>query len=306
MSVSELNTTGHRTALQLNCTIADTSVGSGNYIFVRTSLEGQDLQQLQYGTANAKDITLSFWVKSSKAGVYSVVLNKNSATRTQIPLEYTISSADTWEKKTITITPTMGSTNLIAVAGGVIDNNTSAGLQINFTLMIGDTNEATADTWVASSSAWGTNAQVNWANETNNFYLTGVQLELGSNATPFEHRSYGEELDKCKRYYDTYTESGQAWIYIEGSPAHYKWWSGYIPRTMRAAPTVDLTGLSLNNGDTNSTGGHITARAVVGSIYNGPSRYSVQATHDTTGGSSNSLGHQDGWAGDSVTYTAEI
>ena len=217
MSVTELNTTGHRTALRLNCTVADTSVAATDYIFVRTWLEGQDLQQLQYGTANAKNITLSFWVKSDKTGVYSVALNKNSATRTQIPLEYTISSADTWEKKTITITPTMGSTNLIAVAAGAIDNNTSGALAINFTLMVGDNNEATANTWAASSTAWGTNAQVNWANETNDFYVTGVQLELGSNATPFEHRSFGDELRRCQRYYYVIADQRGAGVGMAGT-----------------------------------------------------------------------------------------
>ena len=254
MSVTELNTTGHATALKLLCTTADTATGAADYMFLRTSIEGQDLQQLQYGSANAKTITLSFWVKSDKTGVYSVALNKNNATRVQIPLEYTISSADTWEKKTITITPTMGSTNLIAVAGGVINNDVNVGLMINFTLMIGDNNEATADTWAASTSAWGTNAQVNWANETNNFYITGVQLELGSNATPFEHKSYGDELARCMRYYQqtagygTWGSADYMGLTAMGTN-HRDFFT--LPIPMRDRPTATI------NSNTSGTAGNI-------------------------------------------------
>ena len=121
MSVAELNTTGHRTALKLVCTGADTSIAASQYAYCNHNLEAQYLQHLQYGTANAKTLTLSFWVKSNKTGTYCVLLRKIDNTTYHYVREYTIDSADTWEQKTITITPTAGSTSLITSAAGIID-----------------------------------------------------------------------------------------------------------------------------------------------------------------------------------------
>ena len=243
MTLPDINTTGHHSAIKLNVTTADTNVAGGDYVFLRQGLEGQDLQRLQYGTAAAKNITLSFWCKSNVTGAYCVVFNKATSTRVQVVKEYTINAADTWEKKTITVTPTDGSTNLIAVAGGIIGNNTSAGMEINFTLMVGDSNEVTKDIWLASSSAWGTNAQPNWAGAVNNnFYLTGVQLELGSTATAFEHRHYGDELRRCQRYYcqfpGRFADTG--WLFSMPDMDMQMSVTITYPVTMRAAPTVSI------------------------------------------------------------------
>ena len=210
MSLAEINTTGHASALRLNCTTADTSIAAGQYAYVATTVEAQHCQHLQYGTANAKNLTLSFWVKSNKTGTYTVSVRKQDTTQYVLPIEYTISASDTWEKKTINISPTAGSTSLITSSGGVIDNNNGEGLQIGWSLVWGSDYHATNNTWT-TASAYSTSNQVNWMDSTsNNFYLTGVQLELGTVATPFEHRSYMEELQKCRRYYyvikcDTFT-----------------------------------------------------------------------------------------------------
>lgn len=203
MALAELNTTGHRTALKIVVTSADTSVASGDYQYLRTKIEGQDMQSLQYGTANAKTVTLSFWVKSSLAGVYCTGLLLYSSTTYFCPQEFTISDADTWEKKTITITPTAGSTSLVTGAGGLVDNDNTQGLAVLFNLMAGSSiNGGTTNTWATANQA--TSNQTNLFAATHNFYLTGVQLELGSSATPFEHRTYGDVLQQCKRYFERF------------------------------------------------------------------------------------------------------
>jgi hypothetical protein len=163
---------------------------------------------MRYGTANAKTVTISFWVKSNLTGTYCLNLYKSDSTNYSYVKEYSISAADTWEKKEITITPTAGSTSFMTSAAGIINNDNGQGMQISFGLMWGSNfTGATDDTWSSNTSHFATTNQVNWMGASNNFYITGVQLELGSNATPFEHRSYGDELHRCKRYYQFFGDA---------------------------------------------------------------------------------------------------
>jgi len=242
MSLAEINTTGHANALQLNCTTVDTSIAAGDYSYFFQHIEAQNCQHLQWGTAAAQTVTLSFWVKSNKTGTYCAGLVKNDTTTYFVFAEYTIDSADTWEQKTITFTPTAGSTTLITSAGGIVVNDNGHGIQIQFGLTWGTTyGSGTAQTWNASSAYYASTNQVNWMDSTsNNFYLTGVQLEAGSVATPFEHRSYGDVLAKCERYYWKQTNRTQQeghFDNIAGS-AIIKYW---YPVTMRVAPTTSFT-----------------------------------------------------------------
>ena len=195
--------TGAGFSLKSQVTTADTSIGSGQYNYLHQNIEAQNLQGLNYGTSDAKDFTLSFWVKSNKTGTYCIVVRKFDNTTYHLVHEYTISSADTWEKKTITITPTAGSTSFITAAAGAHDQDTGTGFQIGWILSMGSNlNGGTNNTWTATTSHYATTSQVNWMDNTsNNFYLAQVQLEEGSQATPFEHRTFGEELSLCQRYF---------------------------------------------------------------------------------------------------------
>jgi len=270
MSLAELNTTGHRSAIKLACTTT-APASAGHHAYFMTMLEGQDCQRPLYGTANAKDMTLSFWVKSNKTGVYTISLYSIAATNYQIAIEYTINSADTWEKKEILISPTAGSTSLITSSGGLIANGNLQAFTFYFGLHWEPSLEGTNNTWVTAGGAYGTSNQVNWLDSTSNtFYITGIQLELGS-ATPFEHRTYADELIRCERYYQNSYNIGQfpgSSTAGENSVHVTSWGDGNAPfcnpfRTvMRAAPTVVLrNGANETTGQVNSAGTARTASA---------------------------------------------
>jgi len=183
---------------KLDCTSADSSLGAGDYLIWRQKIEGINLQHLKYGTSSAEKLTLSFWVRSAKTGTYIVEFyNNNSAGIKLQSQSYTISSANTWEKKTITID---GDTAL------AFQNTTDGELLMYWWLAAGSNYSGGGslnNSW-NSSVANNTRAVgvVNLADSTSNdWYITGVQLEVGENATPFEHLSYGEELALCQRYY---------------------------------------------------------------------------------------------------------
>ena len=249
MSLAECSTTGHRTALKLTPTTADPDIEPTQYAYTGQFIEAQNLQHLKYGTADAKTITLSFWVKSNITGTWCIHLRKPDNTAYNYIKNYSISSADTWEHKTITITPTAGSTSLITGANGAIDNNNDVGLIVGFNLGWGSNGHGADDTW-NSSDDYGTSSHSTtasfMANTSNTFYLTGVQLELGSVATPFEMRSYGEELARCQRYYykiDTYRNNGYGSLLMMTSHNQTQL-RGHLelPQVMRTLPTFVADG----------------------------------------------------------------
>jgi hypothetical protein len=200
LSVADQATTGQRTALEMNVTTADGTIAANQFAAIYHRIEAQNLQHLLYGTSAAKNLTLSFWCKSNKTGTYCISFNKNDSTEYFIPIEYTISSANTWEKKVIVLSPTAGSTSLITASGGAIADDNGVGLQITFGLAWGSNYHGTNNTWTTSSHL-ATSNQVNWLDSTsNNFYLTGVQLEVGDQATDFEHLPFDVQLQRCQRY----------------------------------------------------------------------------------------------------------
>jgi len=218
-----------KNSLKADVTTADASVAAGDLSTFLQKIEGLDCSALGWGTAQAKSITVSFWVKSPKTGTHSIAL-RNSAQDRSYVAEYTIDSADTWEQQSITVAGDTSGTWL--TTNGV-------GLQWNVLLMAGTTFTTTAGSWGAGNY-YGSGNQVNCLDSTSNdFYFTGVQLEVGSAATPFEHEMYGTTLQKCLRYYQ---KPVNWWAQSDGSTATaFKIFHSF-PVTMRAAPTVGTTG----------------------------------------------------------------
>jgi hypothetical protein len=261
MSNAEFTTTGFGYALQADCTGTDASIGASQTAEITQKIEAQNLQLLQYGTSNAKNLTLSFWVKSSKTGTYCVAIRKRDTTSYDIPIEYSISSADTWEKKVLNISPTAGSTSLITSSGGVIDNNNGDGLHVTFCLAIGSNFQGTNNTWVAASKLCTSN-QVNWMDSTSNdFYLTGVQLEVGeysaSTLPSFQHETYAANLARCQRYYYKMIDENVALATFSYYSASRVEAGVSFPVTMRTAPSLISTSgssyfrVQRNGGDNN-------------------------------------------------------
>jgi len=187
---------GFRNSLKVLCTTADASPASTDYFLTRHRIEGQNLQQFLKGTASAKKFALSFWVKSNVTGTYVVGLEDVDNSRL-VGLTYSISTSATWEKKTI-IFP--------ADTTGTLDNDNAQSLLLNFWLAAGSnfTSSSLQTTWGAANFTNGTIAagQTNLAAATSNYWqVTGIQLEVGSVATPFEFEDFGMTLAKCQRYY---------------------------------------------------------------------------------------------------------
>lgn len=185
--------TGFSFSAKVTVTTADASLAATQYAVFTQRIEGFNTADLGWGTANAKTVTLSFWVRSSLTGTFGGVL-ANSAENYSYPFTYTISVANTWEQKTVTV---VGPT-----AGTWIGATNGKGMIVTFGLGSGSTYVGTAGAWAAADYRGGATGQTNVISTLNaTWYVTGVQLEVGSVATPFERRDYGRELAMCQRYY---------------------------------------------------------------------------------------------------------
>jgi hypothetical protein len=193
---------------------------------IKHIIEAQNCQQLQWGGAGAKDVTLSFWMKSPKSGTHCVTLYQSDDGRQYIQ-EFTMASADTWEHFKITYP---GDTT------GVIDNNINAGLNIDWPLICGTGEQGTAGSWGTGGKSATSNQQNLLDSTSNDVYLTGVQLEVGSVATDFAHEDTSTTLAKCQRYFwqGGMGASGGA---LSTSQALL---GVVFPVTMRTAPTASL------------------------------------------------------------------
>ena len=224
---------GFSKSAKMTCTTG-AAASAGNYVFLEYSAEAQDLQQLDYGASTAEATTLSFYVKSNKTGTGSVEIQQlDNGTGEQFVGTYTINSADTWELKTIAIP---------ADTDGVINDDNGTGLRFRFWL-----NSGTDYSGGSTTTAWTTYAQTNsnisnlgvGGTTSDNWAITGVQLEVGSVATPFEHRSYADELRRCQRYYQLMTNFPTSFNAPGTSESGF--FSYQFKVAMRQAPTVTVT-----------------------------------------------------------------
>ena len=230
---------GFSKSYKLDINTVDSSIGSGQYVVIRQRIEAQNLQQLAFGTSAAKPITLSFYVRSNKTGTFAINIQQTDNSSKQVSAPYTISSANTWERKTFTFA---GDTS------GVINDDNGTGLTILWWLSAGSnynsgTSRSTFTAFTDADSGVGCNVNI-LDNTSNNFYLTGVQLEVGSQATAFEHRSFGEELALCQRYFfKNINESGESGCnYAKAYSTSELFTSQRFPVAMRAAPTITAYG----------------------------------------------------------------
>lgn len=230
-----------KNSLKIAVTTNDSSVTSGDYYILQQKIEGQNIAQLNYGSSDAKTTTLSFFVKSSVTGTYSGSL-RNQASDRSFVFQYTVSSANTWEQKSIAI---VGDTS------GTWLTSNDTGIALVFSLGQGTTYaSSTVGSWHSGNYHGSTSEQDFIGNASATFFITGVQLEVGDSASIFEHRSFGEELALCQRYYFSlnYPDSTRTiWMYAidqSNSAAGYRRSSYMFPTAMRTTPTMsaDFTG----------------------------------------------------------------
>jgi len=224
---------GFANSLKMDCT----STGSGGYLHITQRFEGQNLQYLKKGTSSAESFTLSFWVKSAKTGTYIAEFRDIDNTR-NISKSYTISSADTWEKKTITFD---GDTS------GAFGNDNGSSLELNLWLAAGsgNTSGTLQTSWGSQVAANRAVGQVNLGDSTSNdWYITGLQLEAGTSASDFEFLPTDVNLRRCQRYCFVKANGagalGMATYYTSSNMRA----SISFPVTMRAAPTLNVTEVS--------------------------------------------------------------
>ena len=239
---------GFSKSLRLEVTTTESSISSTEDLALTQEIEGQNLQLLEAGTNSAKPFTLSFWVKSTKKGTYCVSVVADPVTNSKIfSTTYAINVANVWERKIIKFPPCTLTT---------IPNVSSRGMSVRWITLAGSAytgatggNLNERDDYHSSLFAGGHQTQIDTDGDV--WQLTGVQLEVGRNATDFEHRSYGEELALCQRYY--WQTDGVVYMCGYGNqPATYQLADMTCPTTMRATPSVTISATS--NGSSFSAG----------------------------------------------------
>ena len=273
-SVSQSSTSpdGFANSLKISCTGADASPAAADYAIVYHLMEGQNLQHLQKGTSSAKSLSLSFYVRSSKTGTYNVNLMDRDNSNRLVGGSYVVNAADTWEYKTVTF---VGDTS------GILDDDNQKSLHVEWWLASGSDNSSgtSSASWQAfDATDRNASSTVNLADTVGNeWYITGVQLEVGETATPFEHRSYGDELARCMRYFEggSYANAsatgqvGQIWCWRnDGTDRAFPYMNGQYRVVKRSTPTVTIQ--SSQDGTANRLSGYSSGTNYTVSSINNP------------------------------------
>jgi hypothetical protein len=228
--------TGFTNSMLCTVTTADASVSAGDYYLFYQAIEGYNVADLGFGTANAKTVTVSFWVRSSVTGTYAVSIRQGSGARAYVTT-YVVNSANTWEQKTVTIPGDTSST---------WNKTNGAGLILSWDLGSGSNYTTTANSW-QSGNYFKASGCVDWISTSGaTFYITGVQLEEGTAASPFENRLVTTELSLCQRYF--YMHAARAVGAPVGNGSFYTSGTAYavvkLPVTMRTTPSLYQSNIS--------------------------------------------------------------
>jgi hypothetical protein len=225
---------GFINSMKITVTATEASPTSTMKARIYQAIEGLNVADLGWGTANAKTVTLSFWVQSSVTGTFGGSLGNASDNRAY-PFTYTISAANTWEQKSVTIA---GDTS------GTWATNNTTGILLNISLLAGTSRSGTAGAWNSNWNTSATGATNLLATNGATFYITGVQLEVGSTATSFDYRPYGTELLLCMRYYYKLfmNEFGALSGFVDGPTAAIAYYQFPVP--MRSSPTLGTSGIA--------------------------------------------------------------
>jgi len=257
-TVSQSTTTpdDFKNSLKIDVTTADTSLVAADQYKIEYRIEGQDISHLNFGTSSAQTVTLSFYIRSNKTGNTQVGL-MNSANDRAYVATFTIDSANTWERKEITIQGDQ--------SGTWLDTN-GIGLRLRWGSFGSTYQTSSVNQWVGSNVISRNDSPINFFDSTDNeLYLTGVQLEIGEQATPFEHRSFGDELAACQRYYQ---EIGHFRHLAQGA----RWSTNQVfitynlASTMRATPSATATGVPQLARYDNGQQADATSLATVGGV----------------------------------------
>ena len=289
---------GFQNALFFNVTTADTSLAAGQYQLIQHRIEGYNVQGIKKGTVNAQPVTLSFWCRSTTTGTYIAELRDIDNGRF-CSQAYIINVANTWEKKVLTFP---------ADTTGVFNNDNASSLEVYWWFAAGSTfsGGTLATTWHTTSANRVVGQTNLLASAGNNFWLTGVQLEVGTVATPFERRSYGQELALCQRYYcliaaGTNKAVGTGGAYSSGNV----WMFVHLPVEMRGAPSLDyVSGTNYYTLIGNDSGDSFDAIILEGQTTSRMARVAVQALISVTQGYAYFM--QTNNASAFVAFTAEL
>ena len=278
---------GFLNSLKIDVTTADTSVATSDITWLAYRFEGQNLQQLRKGTSSAKKLTLQFWVSSPKTGIHTLHFYDLANGRI-VATTYTIASANTWQYVNVTFP---------ADTTGALANDNTQQLQLYIGLLAGTnyTSGTLATSWASNTNANRMVGQVNVLDDAaNNFYITGVQMEIGEVATPFEFEDYATTLAKAQRYYFK-TTGACSYPFINELPSNKSGYVGKVdfPQPMRAAPTMSFTGCKLLQPQTDTSAYSVDTAGYISNESYGYVSWTGSSTIGSTGDANKGFYHDD-------------